>query len=92
MRLDPLGLTEQLDQLTVPGLLTPANDLRRLQQRPRTLPVTGINRARQLEDPLNLLLDEGIRHDQLHQLFLQCFRVHPRIPKSFSVLNPILTV
>jgi hypothetical protein len=36
MRLDPLRLTQQLNQLTMPSLLTPTHHLRRLQQHPRT--------------------------------------------------------
>ena len=41
------------------------------------LPIIGIDRARQLEDPLDLLLDDGIRRDQRRQLSPQYFRIHP---------------
>ena len=80
MRFDPICLTEQLDQLTVSGLLTPANELRGLQERLRSLPITGIDGARQFEDSLNPLLDDSVRRGQRLQLFSQRFRAHPEPP------------
>jgi hypothetical protein len=77
MRLDPISLPQQLNQLTVPSLLTPTHHLRHLQQNPSTLPITSIHRTRQLEDPPDPLLDDRVRRDQRRQLSPQYFRAHP---------------
>jgi hypothetical protein len=50
MRLDPFGLRENPDQLPVPGLLTPADHLRRLQQHRHAVPVGGLKLVREVED------------------------------------------
>ena len=91
MRLNPLRLPEELNQLTVPSLLTPTDELRRLQHHPRTL--TVLDQPSQLEDRRDPLLDDRIRRDQCRQRSPQLFRAHPHTailcaqPDTYSLIG-----